>query len=561
MFSLVPVFDLRSVTRVLLPLLVIPVSTACAQDAPTLAIVDVDVIPMDEPGVLRDRTVLIAGDRIVRVGPANEVEVPEGVPRIDGAGRTLIPGLVDAHVHLFDADDLPLLLAHGVTTVLNMSGAPLQLAWREAVASGALAGPRIYTTGPQLKVDASPIVDFERRATSPEEARRRVAYEARRGYDFVKVWGPLSPDVYAAVMDAAAEHGIRVTGHIPRDVGLEGVLEAGQSSIAHVEEYYNKVFARRIDDARLPEAVAATAESGVAVITTLDTYDAIAASVDDDIQPLLDRPDRRLLDPVRRLLWEPGFNRYRTPGRRGEAQRYRDALAFQMVIAGALHEAGVPLLAGTDAGELPGLVPGSALHGELAFLVAAGLSEWDALASATVNPGRYLAGEPVTGTIREGAPADLVLLDGDPLESIAATRRIVTTIARGVPYDPEELLARVEAANEATRPFVELALAGRLDEARDSLRARIAAGERLPAQTPLLLLAYALAQSGDEAAGIRVLRMAAEAYPDAYLPDYMLGMAALAAGDEETGRAALERVLERVPDHDGALEALGRKPR
>lgn len=555
-------FDVRGVSCLLGPLLLTPVSAACGQSAPpTLAITGVDVISMTEPGVLRDRTVLIAGDRILRVGPADDVEVPEGVRRLDGAGRILIPGLVDAHVHLLDANDLPLLLAHGVTTVLDMSGSEHQLAMRDAVERGELAGPRIFTTGPQLKVEVNPVVDFERSATSPEEARRRVAHAAERGYDFVKVWGPLASDVYAATLSAAADHDIRVTGHIPRDVGLEGVLAAGQSSIAHVEEYFNKVFGRRIDDSRLPEVVAATAASGVTVITTLGTYDAIAASIADDIQPLLDRPDRRLLDPVRRLLWEPGFNRHRTPGRRGEEQEYLDALAFQMVIAAELHDAGVPLLAGSDAGELPGLVPGSALHAELGFLVAAGLSEWEALATATVNPGRYLTGDPLAGTVAEGAPADLVLLEGDPLESIDATRRIVTTIARGVAHDPAELLARVEAANAATGPFVELVLAGDLDSAHEELRTRLSADDRPPALMPMLFLAYILAEGGDMPSAVRVLAMAAEAHPESYLPDYMLGMAALAAGDEAAGRAALERVLERVPGHDGALEALGRDTR
>jgi imidazolonepropionase-like amidohydrolase len=533
--------------------------TGCASPTATLAIRDVTVIPMTGEGVQEHRTVVVTGDRIGTIGAADDVRVPEGVEVIDGSGRYLIPGLVDAHVHLMDRNDLPLLLSRGVTSVLNMAGAPMQLAWREDIEAGRLVGPRLYTTGPQLKVEANPAIDFERAAVSPDEVRELVAYEARAGYDFVKIWGPLDAAVYEAALAAARSANIRTTGHIPRTVGLDGVLDAGQSSVAHVEEYLNKVLARRRDRAQLAEVAELSARRGLTVITTLVAYEAIAASVAADIEPLLSRPERRLLDPVRALLWEPGFNRYRTPAREGRAPEYRDKLAYQQEIARALHQAGVRLVAGSDAGEIPGLVPGVDLHRELELLVEAGLSPLDALATATVNAGRFLTPqEPLAGTVAEGAPADLVLLAADPLEEIGNTRSIVATVARGTPLDPEALERAVLAENENTRPLLEEVLGSDVAGATAYALRQAEAGHP-PAMTPMLFLAYALFEKGNPTGAIEVLELTARLYPDSYMPSYMLGMAALGAGDETTGRAALERVLALVPDHDGALRALGRE--
>lgn len=553
-------FSVSSVRVAVFSLLLLPAAASCMQEPePTLAIRNVSVVPMTGDGPLDDQTVLLTNDVISRIGPSAQVEVPDGVPHLDGRGKFLIPGLTDAHVHLMDVADLPLLLAHGVTSVVNMAGAPLQLAWREAINRGELVGPRIFTTGPQLKVTADPLVDFERSTVTAEEAEALVAYQADMGYDFVKIWGPLEPDVYRAVLRVAGNRGIPVVGHIPRDVGLSGVLASGQTAIAHVEEYYNKVFDRTVDPTRLPEVAAQSAAGQVSVVTTLVTYEAIAASVAEDLDPLLARPGRALLDPVRQMLWEPPYNRYRTPGRLGQDGVYLEALEFQGLIARRLHEEGVPLIAGSDAGEIPGLVPGLDLHRELSLLVDAGLTPWEALATATSNSGHLLASaEESFGLVEVGARADLLLLDANPLEDIRNVGRINTTIVRGVPRLPDILLGKVRAANEVTGDFVETVLAAGLPQARRDVMERLSEGGMAPAETPILFLAYALALGGDMETAIGLLGFASEIRPESYMPAYMLGAAALGAGDVDGASAMLERVLELVPGHDGALRMLER---
>jgi len=524
----------------------------------SLVIENASIIDMTRSKAPEVASVWVRDGVIVAIGPLEDMDVPAGTQRIDASGKFLMPGLTDAHVHLFDVNDLPVFLAHGITSVLNMSGAAVQLDWREQIESGQLAGPTLYTTGPQLKPDAQPLVDFERVVDSEAAAERLVAFQAEAGYDFVKVWGALDPERYSAIMNAADAHGIRVTGHIPGDVGLASALAAGQSSIAHVEEFFNKVFERRIDDAGISRAAAATRAAGIPVITTLVTYEAIAGSVAEDPAPLLERDARKWLDPVRQLLWEPEFNRYRTEGRLGRDAEYLEALASMERIALGLHEAGVPLIAGSDAGEMPGLVPGVDLHRELELLERAGLSTFEVLRTATTNAGAYLEPDAPFGTIEVGRRADLLLLEANPIESVANLSRVTGVVTRGRWHsnaDIEEMLAGVREINQRTGAFADALLRQGVDAAE---RYVDGAGGDQPAfaDTPALFLAFALAERGDLDGAVRVIRMVADASPESYLPRYMLGVALLGAGQITEGRAALEEVLRLSPRHDLATALL-----
>ena len=189
----------------------------------------VTVIPMDSDRVLRDHTVVVRDGRISAVGPARSTSIPAGAQRVDGAGKYLMPGLSDMHVHLYDTDQFIDYLAHGVTTVAVLNGSPAVLRWRAAVLSGALLGPTIYTAGPSVDGVPAGNPTFLSVAT-PDEGRRAVQQIKRDGYDFVKAYMTLTPATYASMTDEARRQRIPVVGHIPPAVGVDGVLNGrGQS--------------------------------------------------------------------------------------------------------------------------------------------------------------------------------------------------------------------------------------------------------------------------------------------------------------------------------------------
>jgi len=383
--------------RALALLLTLWPGSAAAQAPPT-AITDVTLVPLDRERVLPHRTVLVRDGRIVEIGAAGRVALPPGVTRIDGRGKYLIPGLADLHVHLFDSNDLLLYLANGVTTIRNLGGygaADSILELRRQVAGGERPGPTIYTSGNWLDGDP-PVRRINTVLRTPVEARAEVERQARAGYDFVKVYATLAPDVYREITDAARDTGIPVTGHIPGPVGLEGVLRGGQVAVDHAGQLAGLGEAGRL--------AARLREGGLSVTTTL---------------------------VMLRLSLSMRGAPERVYPRSEELMRALDA-------------AGVPLLLGTDAG-LWGNVPGFSALEELRLLVESGLTPFRALRAATVAPAeflnRHVRGADQPGVIAEGGRADLVLLEGNPLEDIAHVQRRAGVMVRGEWFPAERLEA------------------------------------------------------------------------------------------------------------------------
>jgi hypothetical protein len=181
------------------------------------------------------RTVLVSAGRIEAVAAEGEAPVPRGYTRIEGRGRTLIPGLVDMHVHstVTDADAL-LQLANGVTSVRDMCGFPWALQVRERIAAGRLLMPNRTVAGHIL--NAAPLGMFATVVTTPEEARRAVREQKAAGYDFIKVHNILPREVYRAILDEAARLGIRVVGHVPRGITAAEAIEGGQLTLEHFKD-------------------------------------------------------------------------------------------------------------------------------------------------------------------------------------------------------------------------------------------------------------------------------------------------------------------------------------
>lgn len=430
---------------------------------------DVCVIPIEGGGHLPHHDIVVEGAEIVAVRPTGAA-VPEGATRVEGRGRYAIPGLIDTHMHFFqpsryakygldlaqlNATWLDLCLINGVTTVLCLDGFPEVLALREGVATGAIDGPTIHTAGPILD---DPELTYE-------GALAEVAREAAAGYEYVKVYNRLTKDAYRGLHEAAAAHGLRVLGHVPRDAGLEAVLASAQVSIVHAEEIVYTAFDFSVGAgprdwlrnsplrvAELPRVCAAVAEAGITMMPCISAFYAIWQQAEDPEGWLRRCPEFALLPQALIDTWtQPGHDNY--------VERFADHVSrrnllegwwFQMQLIDALREAGVPMTASTDF-RIPGTSPGL-LHVELAALSVAGLGDAGALHAATAVGGELLEPGARLGLIAPGSRADLVLLEADPLQDVRNARRIDGVMARGRWHSRASLDARWErlaAAREA----------------------------------------------------------------------------------------------------------------
>jgi tetratricopeptide (TPR) repeat protein len=418
------------------------------------AFVDVAVVPMDTDRVLEHQTVLVSDGRITVVAPVAAVRVPTGSQRIDGRGRYLMPGLIDMHVHLRSATELPLYISNGVTTVFNLDGRPQHLIWRARIATGEMFGPAIYTVGPK----------FDKARTS-EESVREVEAQSRAGYDGVKIYTRVSKVEYPALLAAARRNNMLVVGHVPREVGFEGTLQAGQA-LEHAEEYVYTFFNNTLDidqlnfdETRIPEAVALTRASGIWFTPTLVTYDHIVQQAD-DLNAYLARPEMRFISPALREKLEPANNLYKNGFSGAQVPRLKQNLAFQKKLVAALHQGGVPMLAGTDAMGI-GTVGGFSLHEELRNFVEAGFSPFEALQTATSNAAEFLKTSSDLGSVAVGKRADLILLNSNPLTSVDNAALLAGVMVRGRWYPGAKLrrvLAALPAAYEGEEQLVKTSL-------------------------------------------------------------------------------------------------------
>ena len=430
-------------------------SAASAMDASAagagrpLAFTSVTVLPMT-PGepVLRDHTVLVRNGGIVAVGPSASVRVPRNFIRIRGRGKYLMPGLADMHVHLEHFDNpayLKLFLVNGVTFVRSMDGRPNILEWKRQIAARRLDGPAIVSAG-QVLDGNPPVRDDNVALATPDEARRTVQEQAASGYDFIKVYTNLAPDVFRAIIETAAARARPVVGHMPRAVGLDTFLASGVRSVEHLGDFADAIAAtpelapaapsalkRRLgfaaDEARIQALAAKVAASGVWVVPTMITDERTLAHPD-KVREWEKAPEMAAVDRGIQQYWRGSLKRAAERLGEGKWQMVEQGIANQRAVVRAFHRAKVPMLLGTDTPQ-PFVFPGSSVHDELANYVAAGLTPAQALALATREPARFLGQEREWGTIEPGKRANLLLLDANPLEKISATRRIAGVVAGG----------------------------------------------------------------------------------------------------------------------------------
>ena len=417
--------------------------------ADAFAFIGVNVLPMTRgDSILREQSVLVRNGRIASIEPVASARVPAGVARVDGRGHYLMPGLVDAHVHLEyfdDPDILALFLASGVTTVRNMDGRPAILEWKRSVASGLVVGPTIHTAGPILD-GSPPTLEDNIVIRTVDEARAAVAAQQAAGYDFVKTYVGLGPELHRAVLAAAAERGMPVAGHVPRRASLRDVLASSQHSVEHLADFdelvesdsspvrnrfdWTKLYlAMPADPAKIIQAARLAAASAVWIVPTAIQADRALASAD-TLQAWLRLPELAYIPAEGRAQWERQVL--------GSAARM-DAADWPSVRRGrenrramlrALRSAGAKVALGTDTPNAF-VVPGFSVHDELSIFVEAGYSPREALVVATREAAGLLGAADSVGTVEVGRRADLLLLGANPLLDVRAARRPVGVMVRG----------------------------------------------------------------------------------------------------------------------------------
>ncbi|MGV2497357.1 amidohydrolase family protein [Pelagerythrobacter aerophilus] len=458
---------MKKLVSVLLAGLALLPLPAIAKDRADVLIRNATIVDVENARLTPDQAVVTKDGTIVAVGDEAQVAETWTADRtVDGGDRFLIPGLWDMHVHFGGGPELieenkallPLYVAHGITTIRDASGdLPNEvLAWRREIAAGTLFGPTLLSSGPKIE-GIDPVWKGTIETGTDADVDAAVARLQQLGVDFVKITdSTLKPELFLYAVRQARAAGLRVSGHIPMALTVEQAVDAGISSIEHIDYAFKAgvrdeaaiaadFAAGRIDRAEANRRIEAGFDHEVAMAA----YRKLAAESvfvtptlnGSRIIAYLDRDDHNdddylnLIGPGLRDTYAWRVERAAKADAAAVAARHA-AFEREAALLPMLQTAGVTIMAGTDAGFLNSFnYPGIALHEELALFVEKGLTPAQALAAATRAGPAWFGQLDRYGSIEVGKAADLALLDRNPLEDINATRAIHAVVLRGSVYD------------------------------------------------------------------------------------------------------------------------------
>jgi len=411
-----------------------------------LAFTHVRVLDVERGRYQDDQTVLVVGTQIKGVGA--RVTIPRGAEVVEARGKTLLPGLWDMHAHLGDEDGL-LDIASGVTTARDVGNDPDKLDdFKKRYDDGTAIGPYVhrfgFIEGRNEKAASSKVT-----AETEVEAKAAVETYRARGYDGIKIYNSVRPELVPLLAKEAHAKKMLVTGHIPVHMLANEAVRAGYDGIEHINMLFLNFLADHDTDTRTTlrftlvgdKAHAFDLESKAAadffgllatkrtvIDPTINVFETLLLAQQGSVVPGLLPLVERLPVQTRRGFFTGGL-----PLDGGKAQTYRASFDKVLAMVKKLHAQKIPLVAGTDA------LAGLTLHHELTLFVRAGLTPAEALRTATTQAAAALRVSDKVGTVTEGKRADLVLVDGDPLARIEDVGNVVTTVRGGVTFSAPKL--------------------------------------------------------------------------------------------------------------------------
>jgi imidazolonepropionase-like amidohydrolase len=410
--------------------------------ASKIAIVGGTLIDGTGAAPIADSVVLIENGKITSVGSKASVRIPSGFQKVDATGKTILPGLWDMHAHFEQVEWGPIYLAAGATTVRDVGNEfEFITAVRDAVAAGRGLGPRLLLAG---VVDGSgPLALGVNRVDTPEQAKMWVDKYHDANFQQIKIYSSVKLEELKDVTAEAHRLGMTVTGHIPEGLNAYQAVEAGQDQINHIQYIANIMEAPLPDDASRLDRLKArgnidlnSAESKKAInfllqhkivvdptLALMEFFTASTAKPPVSIEPGV----AKVAPELAAILGEAS-----PPSRYADLQE--KGFQKEVEIVGALHRAGVTIVAGTDQ-----TVPGYSLYREIELYAQAGFTPLEAIQAATIVPARVMGVDKEVGTVEVGKRADLILLGANPLESIHNIRSVEFVITKGTMYNCAEL--------------------------------------------------------------------------------------------------------------------------
>ena len=403
-----------------------------------------------------DALIIIRNGHIETIARVNEIPIPKSAERINLAGKTIIPGLIDAHAHV-ERWATGRYLAWGVTTVRDLhGGTDTVLTLKNELNLGSILGPRMFSAG--AMIDGTPTTYPNATGViTPDQARRAVDQHAVAGVDYLKIYTKITPSLLRPLLDEAEKLRLPVAAHLGKTDALtagrmgvisiehmSGVVQAATGDPSYANAHNNFLTGwtteekgwASLDSSTVARTARALAQTKVAIVPTLVVHDMLAR-LDNPI--LLTRPGMEdVPESAQSVRSVPSLLR-RTGWRSSDFEAFRRSRRRQDQFVREYKRAGGAIAAGSDAANQL-LIPGYSLHEEMSLLVAAGLTPLEAITAATRRGAQLLRADSL-GMLAPGKVADLVVLNGNPARNIAATRDIAMVMIRGRMIRPDSLRA------------------------------------------------------------------------------------------------------------------------